>query len=251
MRISFTEPHILYMHRRQFKDDAFKHARLYKYIRRRETYRWLAHQPNREMVDKLAVRHRLSNIEFYNYVEPTRLILKQTLNAISQMYSSMDAYDTFNFINEQVIRLANGETDSPIYDPSLPTDYYMETDLMCPSILRVCFSGAKGSLDNLYSLAEKLMVNDNTTLITNNNVAELDKRNMFKQLSDVNQSMANKSREVQVNGHNFFKSNIGYDTISFDQGVLNYNGKQISKNLSFIHNTLLLPPDIANYITFT
>lgn len=236
------------MHRRRFSDTAFKHAALYKYIRRRETYRWLSQQQNREMVEKLTARH---NIDFYQYVEPTRQILKIALNSITQMYSSRDAYDFYNFINTEIIRLANGETDSPIYDPALPRDYYMETDLMCPSIIRVCFSGAKGSLDNLYSLAEKLMVNDNTTLITNTNVAKLDKRNMFRQLMDVNQSMANKSREVQVNGHNFFKSNIGYDTISFDGGVLNYNGKAISDDLSFIHNTLLLPPDIANYITFT
>lgn len=247
VRISFTEPHILYMHQRKFEDTAFKHAALYKYIRKRETYRWLSKQQNREMVEKLSLRH--TGIDFYKYVEPTRLILKQTLNAITQIYSSQDAYDFYNFINENIIRISNGEKTSTIYDPNLPQDYYMETDLMCPSIIRVCFSGAKGSLDNLYSLAEKLMVNDNTTLITNTNIAKLDKRNMFKQLTDVNQSMANKSREVQVNGHNFFKSNIGYDTISFDGGVLNYNGQAISNNLSFIHSALLLPPDIANYIT--
>lgn len=248
VRISFTEPHILYMHQRKIKNDAFRHAVLYKYIRRREIYRWLSQQQNREMIDKLSARH--STIEFYRYVEPTRLILRQTLNAITQMYSSRDAYDFYNFINENIIHLANGDKTSSIYDSNLPSDYYMETDLMCSSIIRVCFSGAKGSLDNLYSLAEKLMVNDNTTSIMSMNIAKLDKQNMFKQLTSVNQSMANKSREVQVNGHNFFKSNIGYDTISFDGGVLNYNGKEISNNLSFIHHTLLLPPDIANYITF-
>lgn len=248
IRISFTEPHILYMHQRKFGEDAFKHAKLYKYIRNRETYKWISQQQNIEMVEKLTVRH--PSINFYQYIEPTRVILEQTLNAITQMYSSREAYDFYVFINREIIRLANGETDSPLYDPDLPQDYYMETNLLCPSIIRICFANAKGSIDNLYSLAEKLMINDNTTMITNNNIAKLDKRNMFKQLADVNQSMANKSREVQVNGHNFFKSNIGYDTISFDRGVLNYNGKAITDDLSFIHNTLLLPPDIANYITF-
>lgn len=249
IRISFSEPHILYMHQRKINDSAFKHARLYKYIQRRETYRWLSRVQNREMIEKLNSRH--PNVEFYKYIEPTKTILRLVLNAITQIYSSRDGYEFYNSINENILRLANGETDSvALYDPNLPSDYYMQDNLLCPSIIRVCLSGAKGSPESLYALAEKIYVNDKTTSLTTGHIQPLDKKSMFKQLTAVNQSMADKSREVQVNGHNFFKSNIGYDTISFDNGTLCYNGKRISNNLAILSNILLLPPEIANIITF-
>lgn len=56
-RISFTESHILFMHKRTFADDAFKHAKLYKAIRARETYKWLSRAQNRIALTTLSQRY--------------------------------------------------------------------------------------------------------------------------------------------------------------------------------------------------
>lgn len=57
IRISFTESHILFMHKRTFADDAFKHAKLYKAIRARETYKWLSRAQNRNALTILSQRY--------------------------------------------------------------------------------------------------------------------------------------------------------------------------------------------------
>lgn len=180
------------------------------------------------------------------------------------MYSSRDGYDFFNFINQTVLHLANNgihgqasrspSSPSSIHDsmddPNLPYDYVMENDLLCDAVLRICFSEARGSIDTLVTLANTLWTNDGTTTIAGSPVAPLDKPKLFDQLAAVNQSMANKSKEVSVNGHNFFKSNIGYDTITFDNNRLCYNGKEIFDSLDFIHEYLLMPPEVANAILY-
>lgn len=194
-------------------------------------------------------------------MEPTRQILQTTLKVITHMYSSRDGYDFFNFINKTVLHLANNGIHRPVSqsptslydamdDPGLPYDYVMENDLLCDAVLRICFSEARGSIETLVTLANTLSTNDGTTAIEGSPVAQLDKPKLFEQLAAVNQSMANKSKEVSVNGHNFFKSNIGYDTITFDGGRLCYNGNEIFDSLDFIHEYLLMPPDVANAILY-
>lgn len=198
-------------------------------------------------------------------MEPTRTILKNTLNVITQLYSSREGYDFFNFINENALKLANyyqkssdataataaaEPTNNPLYDPNLPFEYIMEDNLLCDGILRICFSEARGSVESLISLAGKLSENDGTTKFTTH-IAPLDKAKLFNQLATANQVMANKSDEVPTNGHDFFLSNIGYDTITFDNGQLCYNGEKIYHSLDFVHDYLLLPPNVANAILFT
>lgn len=191
-----------------------------------------------------------------SYVEPTRTILKNTLNVITQMYSSREGYDFFNFINESALQLANYRksndtepTNIRLYDPNLPFEYLMKDDLLCDGILRICFSEARGSVESLISLVEKLAENDGTTKLTTH-IASLDKGKLFDQLATTNQVMANKSDEVPTNGHDFFLSNIGYDTITFDNGQLCYNGQKIYHSLDFVHDYLLLPPSVASAILF-
>lgn len=179
------------------------------------------------------------------------------------MYSSREGYEFFNFINESALQLANyyrksndsdtataAEPKNSLYDPNLPFEYIMKDDLLCEGILRICFSEARGSIESLILLAEKLTDNDGTTKF-NTHIAPLDKGKLFDQLTTANQVMANKSDEVPTNGHDFFLSNIGYDTISFDDGQLCYNGQKIYHSLDFIHDYLLLPPNVANAILFT
>lgn len=74
LRITFTEPHILYMHRRQFSDDAFKHAHLYKSIRTRETYKWLAVSHNRTVLTEL--QQTYPHVNFYRYDYYTTMIIR-------------------------------------------------------------------------------------------------------------------------------------------------------------------------------
>lgn len=248
VRISFTEPHILYMHQREFSDDAFKYAKLYKHIRNRETYNWLCKTQNCMSMDILHKKYPTYNI--YKYVEPTRIILTETLNTIAQLYSSADAYDFFCFINSSVNQLANGRKDVSIYDSKLPADYYMEDDILCNVLLRICMSGAKGSNSALIDLVNQISSNDNENSKITPHVRKLDKAQFFSDMSNVNQVMANKSRDVQVNGHNFFKSNIGYCTVTFDNNQLCYNGTPVDADLNIVNDIILLPPTIANAILY-
>lgn len=170
------------------------------------------------------------------------------LNLIAQIYGSRQAYDFYNYINLNVIHIANGNKDSPIYDPDLPFDYYMEKELLCPAIVKMSTSGAKGSIESLLSLANKLYSNDETTKIIET-IKKPQIPKLFKDLANVNKSVAYKSRDIRQLGHEFFKSNIGYDGMTFDLKKLCYNGKVIQKSNVDVHKVLLLNRDAAGAIT--
>lgn len=245
IRIAFAECHILYMHQRNICPNEFPHAKLYEYIRYLCTYRWLSVPFNQEILKQINEKYPSANIEYY--VEPTAIILETMLDIIAQVYGSKDAYDFYNFINTNVIKVANKRKDTPLYDPTLPFDYYMENNLLCPALVKICLSGAKGSIETLLTLADKLYENDHTIEIVQHiNKASVPK--LFKELASVNQSAAHKSRDIQQLGHEFFKSNIGYDGLTFDRKKLSYNGRVITSDLK-LPNVLLLNPDIASAIT--
>lgn len=245
IRIAFAECHILYMHQRKFTNDAFRHAKLYNYIRDVQIYKWLSVPFNQEILKQINDKFPEANI--YKYIEPTAVILERVLDIIAQIFGSREAYDFYNFININVIRLANGSTDSPIYDPELPFDFYMEKKLLCPALVKICTSGAKGSIETLLTLANKLYANDQTTDIIEKITKPIIPK-LFKELANVNQSAAHKSRDIQQLGHEFFKSNIGYDGLTFDQKKLSYNGRVITSDLR-LPNVLLLNSDIAGAVT--
>lgn len=141
-----------------------------------------------------------------------------------------------------------GHTKLEIYDPEIGPDFHMKQDLLCEPILKICFSEAKGTIHTLASILNKLFSNDETTKLTTH---ILNRAKLFHELAITNQTMADKSRAVRMNGHNFFKSNIGYSTISFDRQSLHYNGKQIYDNLDFVDSAIQLPPIIANITLFS
>lgn len=241
-RVNFTEPHVLYMHQRNIAN--IPHKNIYNIIKHRETYKWLSGAQNSQYLKVFDKTYPSANI--YKYVEPTRAILQNTLNAIGAIYSSIDAYNFYNFITKNVLMMANHQP-SPLDDPTLPSDYLMGGDILCEPLIRVCMSEAKGTIESLGMLADRIHRNDNTTKLTDY-VAPIDYKKLFSQIGGVGQTMANKSKEVSVNGHNFFKSNIGYETIAFDQQRLYYNGILIFDNLNFA-DIYCISPEVAFIIT--
>lgn len=246
-RISFTESQILYMHQRNISDDSFPYARIYNFIKTRETRNWLLNEHNRQLLAKTHKIYPQYNIP--KYVEPTRHILNMMLLFLPLIYSSRSAMDFYTFINKNVLELANGKKDSPLYDPNLPADYFMKGDIMCESIIRICLSNAKGSLESLFIFAQRVSEIDGSTELTLN-VAPINIDNLITQSDAIAQVFANKSRQVTINGHNFFKHNIGYDTINFDKNKFHINNLIMSEDLNFLHPCLLIPPMVAFMLTF-
>lgn len=248
VRISFSESHIIYMHRRRFASNAFKFAAYYNMIRDLEIKKWMTDRRNIVMLNKL--QDEYPDYDFERYIEPTRNILKATLNGIIQIYSDRDGYEFYNFINEHVLRLASGRTDTPLYDPALRQfDYVMGDNLLCDTMLRSTFSEAKGSLEYLYSMLKKNKQCDNTTRIIAEYKAKVTRSELFNHMDTTVVSMAKKSRDVPLNGHTFFRTSIGYDTIGFNDDALTYNNTRIYPHLNLVPNSLLIPPEIAGYIT--
>lgn len=249
-RISFTESLILYMHQREIDDNCFPYSKFYKFLRTREIRAWLKKEHNRQMLIKMDKQYPEYNL--IKYVEPTREILQKMLTYLPLIESSKCAYDFYNFINTNVLRLANGaksKQESPLYDPKLPCDYYMKDDILCESIIRICMSNAKGCLESLQIFADRLYNIDNTTKLTTK-ITPNNKNFTISQSDVMSQTMANKSRQVAINGHNFFKSNISYDTLNFDNNKFKNNNIILLENINFLNPCLLLPPDICFALTF-
>lgn len=257
VRITFSEPHIMYMHQRRVSPLKFPHFGIYDALRQRLIYKWLAQDYNVELVERL---NRKYGCNLYRLIEPTRAILETALNCITQIHSSSDGFDFYKHINANVLELANTKTDengaintsvaktNSLYDERLPNQYYMRDNLLCDELVRVCMSGARGHLEALENLLDKLHANDDTVRLHGHSNSKFTAAGI-NSFQSVNQHMANKSREVQINGHNFFKSNIGYDTVSFtDNSEIKYDN-QIVGRIERDFNTLL-PPDIAHLITF-
>lgn len=237
------------MHKRQFTSDAFKHTDYYNFIRHQEIESWKADGRNIILLNKL--KNKYPMYDFDKYIEPTRKILQKTLNGIVQMYSDKEGYDFYNFINRNVLILASGRTDTPLYDANIKQfDFVMGDNLLCDSILKCAFSEAKGSLEILFSALEKLDKHDKTSKIIGEYKAKVCRKRLFSEMNSTVVSMAKKSREVPLNVHIFFRSTIGYDTINFKNNELKYNNKiTFFSKMIFLPNSILIPPNIAGYIT--
>lgn len=251
-RITFTESLILYMHRRQF-GNTFRYAKLYKWIRRRETYQWLSNAHNRSAIERIAQKQTDKSWNAYSFAEPTRHILMQTLIAIAMVNGSREALWFYNFIQENVLRLANekNSTENPLYDPNLPADYTMSSDLLNESLMAICSSEARGCVESYDIFLRQLMDLDGSTDLSASTHNMKDEKSFFGNVTSIMQSMAKKSRLVRVNGHNFFKTTIGYETFSFhdhSQSLI-YNGHCILHNFEML-DLILLPPHVAALLTF-
>lgn len=239
-RVSFTESQILAMHQRPMPS-SYKYSALYDFIRLHETHVWKTNIINIETMTRLEKMY--PHVDFARFIEPTKVILENTISTIAQCNGSKEAYDFFNFINTKTLELANGMRNE-LYAPHLPSEYLMGDDLLCESIIRTCMSGAKGSINTIITLTSTLNENDGTTKITNN-IAPLKRDGLFEKLDSTSATMALSSKRVQTNGHAFFKSNISYDLISFDGGKLCYQGIPICNHLDFLVPRLLINPLIS------
>lgn len=255
-RITFTEAIVLYMHRREFADDAFEFARLYKWIRRREVYNWLRNVHNRNAMERIASKG--SNLEWnvYEYAEPTRTILTKTLIAIALIRGSREAFEFYNFIRKNIMRLANRldtpSSANPLYDAKLPCDYTMSTDLLNPTLMAICASESRGCVESYDLFLNQLHDLDNTTKLTCNITQLQNESQFFSNITAITQTMAKKSRLVRVNGHNFFKATIGLETLQFNNNTQNitYNNDCILHNFEMI-DSIILPPFVAALLTFS
>lgn len=251
-RITFTESIILYMHRRDFDNNAFKYAKIYKWIRRRETYNWLSNVHNRNALERLAQRTR-TDWNIFEYAEPTRLILTKTLTAIAMILGSQEAFKFYNCIRKHVLDLSNSiaDTNNPLYDSKLPADYTMTDDLLNPTLLAICASESRGCIESYDIFTKQLYDLDGTTKIGDNINTLTNESNFFSNVTNIMQTMAKKSRLVRVNGHNFFKATIGFETMSFHNHAqtIVYNNRCILHEFEMV-DCVLLPPYIAALLTF-
>lgn len=253
-RITFTESIILYMHRRDFADDAFEYARLYKWIRRREIYTWLTNVHNRNAIERIAAKGSV-DWNVYEYAEPTRNILTKTLIAIALIRGSREAFEFYNFIKKNIMRLAN-QLDSPpnknpLYDPKLPCDYTMTNNLLNPTLMAICASESRGCVESFDLFLNQLYELDKTTQLTSNISKLTNEASFFSNVTAITQTMAKKSRLVRVNGHNFFKATIGFETMNFHTSAQNiaYNEECILHSFEMI-DSIILPPFVAALLTF-
>lgn len=255
-RITFTEAIVLYMHRRDFDDDAFQYARLYKWIRRREVYAWLTNVHNRNAIERIAAKGGEDmGWNVYEYAEPTRTILTKALIAIALVRGSREAFEFYNFIKKHIMRLAN-QLDSPpninpLYDPKLPCDYTMTNNLLNPTLLAISTSESRGCVESFDLFLNQLYDLDKTTRLTSNVSRLNNESSFFSNITAITQTMAKKSRLVRVNGHNFFKATIGFETMNFHTNAQNisYNEQCIMHNFEMI-DSLILPPFVAALLTF-
>lgn len=247
LRIQFTESHILFMHQRQFDDNAFKFAREYNMIRRHETHKWWTDNCNITVLEDLEKRY--PQYRFRDYVEPTKKILETVLAYIVQVHSDMDGYDFYNFINGEILKLAAKRTDTPLYDPKLPQfDYTMGNDLFCETILKTAFSEAKGSIETLREFASRQYSNDNTLRITPDFKPVQNRTDAINKIEEATFSMANKAKEVPKIGHLYFLNNIGSDKLEFARNRPHYGTKQLDEIKQTEFFNLLISPVVAQLL---
>lgn len=245
MRVTFTESHALIMHQRQLPQ-CYKYTQIYNHVRAVETVNWLNNSANIISIHKIQSKYK--HLDLLKYVEPTKNILEKALFVINAIYGSSEAYDFYNYININTIKLSQSiGTESLFYNAHLPNEYIMEDDILCEAIIRTCMSGAKGSVSTILTLAEPLSKNENTTKITGFS-PELDRSNLFNELYETAKAMSQSSKNVSKNGHTYFKNNIAYDFISFDNNKLNYDGKVICNHLDFLAPCVLIDPLVAEII---
>lgn len=240
-RVMFTEAHALIMHQRRLPE-AYPHRKLYDFVREHEINEWKNNSGNIAAISRL--KTVIPNIE--NYIEPTKTILANVLSIITQRYGSREGYNFFVYINNKTLELSNGKKND-FHCEDLKGEYFFDGNIHGEAIIRCCMSGAKGSINSLEELGNKLLESDGTTHITPL-AAPFTKKGVFEKLYKTSQSMASASKSVQTNGHAFFKSNIGYNHFSFDNSQINYHGKVIRNNLDILSATLLMNPLIAKSI---
>ncbi|AMB48637.1 LEF-9-like protein [Glossina pallidipes salivary gland hypertrophy virus] len=255
------------MYKRKLNTVKVPFAHLYLYIRERETYKWLSNQQNvlaiTQIMEKASSSCNGITLKYlFESAEPTATILNKMLVILATIYSSSDAVDFYNFILKNVISLANGEKETnPLYDENLPSDYTMTNDLLNKNLIAVCMSESKGTIESYNMILDKYYKNEQSTMIQQEKKENENKEiniqidstieNILSNVTETWQSMAKKSREVRTNGHNFFKSSIGYETLSFDNNHLMYNSQIIYENIDELFPLVFsLSPDVAVLLTF-
>lgn len=242
-RTTFTESQILVMHQRQLPLNC-KYRDLYNHVRQEETEKWKQNMANMVSLDFLEKQY--PHVNFKQFIEPTRIILRKVITYITDMYGSSSAYEFYNYLNHKTVELANGIIND-FHDENLKGEYFMEDDLLCEPIIRTCFSGASGSIDSLINLVERIYNKDHTTKLTKY-LATPNYEHIFNESYSICKKMSKSSKQVPMMGHVFFKNNVGYDALSYDGNKLVSTGKVVSKDLGFVPKILLFNPSIAGFI---
>ncbi len=225
-RISFVESQVFIMHKRNLPK-GYKFTNLYNNVREYCIEKWKNDKLNQDSLAKL--KELVPNYDFEQFIEPTREILEMTLSYIVEGYSSREAYNFYNYLNKNIVELANGGINE-LYDPNLPAEMFMETSLLCKPLLKSVFSGAVSSIEAYLQMLKNLKDIDGTFTITKNN-SPIDIKKWIGDSTTIGQSMAKSTKQVQINGHKFFKNNISYDSISFDQNGIYSNGIKICEKI--------------------
>lgn len=243
MRYHFQEHFILAMHKRKIPD-SFPYKKIYNDVREFETNKWKENESNKIMLNKLY--EVAPHIDFNSFIEPTNVILKNFLVVISNIYGAKITYDVYSFLIHELNQIANNK-DSSFKDEDLENVYLMKTDVLCDGIIKSCFSGAKGTLMDLYSMITSLMQIDQTTKITPNTCL-MNETLFFNDVESSIAKVARASKSVTKTGHDFFLANIGYESISFANNKLCILGKETGCSLNFFHPLLLIDNHTANVL---
>lgn len=234
MRYTFQENFVLMMHQRRLPD-SFKYKHVYETIREFEIKKWKLNETNIKMMESLNSLE--PNIDFDRFIEPTNVILNKFLHVISNLYGPEGCFEGYSIILNEMIKLANHEP-SEFYDENLQNVFFMEKDILCEGIIRSCFSGAKGTLVDLFAMASRLKELDGTTKITDKKCG-IKHAEFFRDVEKSITKVVDASRAVTKTGHEFFLSNIGFESISFNKNQIYIN--EVSTGCSLeIFNPLLL-----------
>lgn len=232
-RASFVESQVFIMHQRNLPKD-YKYTELYNNVRSYCIAKWKNDKLNQSSLDKL--NELVPNFDFDQFIEPTREILETTLAFIAEGKSSREAYDFYNYINTKIVELANGQIND-LYDPNLPAEMFMERSLLSKPLIKAVFSGSIGSIAGYIEMLKILHDIDGTFTITKNN-PPIDIEKWVTDSTTIGKNMARSTKQVQINGHKFFKNNISFDSISFDSNGIYSNGVKIAENIKMPRSML-------------
>lgn len=258
-RINLIESIVLSMYKRNV-DRKIPHWRLYNFIRQRAIYRWLMNIRNCSQLDVLA---RIGHKEFpidrlYRMVEPTDVILADMLMVIYMLYGSKQSYNFYCELLRLSMELSLKFEQATLYQPDLPCDYTLTSDLMNFDLLAVSLSCAKGSIHTYKSLLDKVYDKDKTTSLACTSPSEctdaddnFDYEKLIADITNANIFAAKKSKQVPQQGYNLFKDTIEGDLMSFGGNRLNYENEVLIENIYLrIPLQYVLDPVVAYTILY-
>lgn len=254
LRCSFTETHILYMHKRQLPSQSQRHRERYEEILKLALVNWLSCTENITSLLTLMNKYP-TNLNLFDFIEPTSNALSILMLSTYVDYGSAETLKLFEEINNNIVEISNNRMN--VNNDKLPNLYTIPLDECIngkiePTLLKMVMSGAKGSLQHYINFLDATNASFNNTenIKSTANDKEFATRDLRENSKVSNFDVYNKSIEalreigeaaknVPDNGHESFKTIIEFNGITFNEKQIEYNGTCIlpvsSTELFFSH----------------